>query len=71
MIRIESEQIQVDIDELGAQISSIKLKSKDLEFLWQKDPQYWSSSAPVPFPIIGRLNENKRIFHALEWNYPL
>ena len=32
MIRIESEQIQVDIDELGAQISSIKLKSKDLEF---------------------------------------
>ena len=68
MIRIESEQIQVDIDELGAQINSLKLKSNDLEFLWQKDPQYWSSSAPVPFPIIGRLNENKTLFDGKEYS---
>ena len=68
MIRIESEQMQVDIDELGAQISSIKLKSEDLEFLWQKDSQYWSSSAPVPFPIIGKLNENKTLFDGKEYS---
>lgn len=68
MIRIESEQMQVDIDELGAQISSIKLKSEDLEFLWQKDSQCWSSSAPVPFPIIGKLNENKTLFDGKEYS---
>ena len=68
MKKIETEEIIVEIDELGAQITSIKLKKDNLEFLWQKDPSYWSSSAPVPFPIIGRLNDNRTMFDGKEYS---
>ena len=47
MFKIESEQLAVTIDEIGAQMSSIYLKKDKLEFLWQKDPAYWQSSAPA------------------------
>lgn len=68
MKKIETEEIIVEIDELGAQITSIKSKKDNLEFLWQKDPSYWSSSAPVPFPIIGRLNNNITMFDGKEYS---
>ena len=68
MKKIETEDILVEIDELGAQITSIKSKKDNLEFLWQRDPSYWSSSAPVPFPIIGRLNNNITLFDGKEYS---
>lgn len=68
MFKIESEQLAVTIDEIGAQMSSIYLKKDKLEFLWQKDPAYWQSSAPVPFPIIGRLNNNETLFNGKKYN---
>ena len=62
MLKIESNKLTVCIDELGAQMSSIYLKEDGTEFLWQKDPDYWKSSAPVPFPIIGKLNNMETLF---------
>ena len=40
-------------DTLGAQLSSFKIG--DLEYIWQRDPAFWSGSAPILFPIIGEL----------------
>ena len=59
MITIESDVLKVQIDEMGAQLSSIYHKKYSLEYLWQKDPEYWKSSAPVVFPIIGKLTNGK------------
>lgn len=67
MLNIESDLLSVSIDELGAQMSSIKLKNENLEFLWQKDPEYWKSSAPVPFPIIGKLNNMETKFEGKKY----
>lgn len=67
MLKIESDKLSVSIDELGAQMSSIYLKDENLEFLWQKDPDYWKSSAPVPFPIIGKLNNMETKFNGKKY----
>ncbi len=56
MIQLESEHLTVSIDPFGAQLNSIYGKQDGLEYLWQKDPDVWNSSAPVVFPIIGKLN---------------
>lgn len=55
MITIASDVLQVQIDELGAQMTSIFHRNKKLEYLWQRDAAIWGSSAPVVFPVIGKL----------------
>lgn len=38
---------------LGAQLKSWKIG--DREYIWQRNPDYWSGSAPILFPIVGEL----------------
>ena len=46
----------VDIEEVGAQLWSIKDKAGN-EYLWQGDETYWGDRAPNLFPHIARLTE--------------
>jgi galactose mutarotase-like enzyme len=41
----------------GAQLNS--LIKNDTEYLWQGDAKYWAGQAPVCFPIVGVLPNNK------------
>lgn len=43
----------LSVDLMGAQLNSWKIG--DLEYIWQRDPAYWTDSAPVLFPIVGEL----------------
>lgn len=69
MVEITSEQIRVRIDENGAQMISIYDLEHEIEYLWQRDSTYWSSSSPVVFPVIGKLN-NLEFYHKGK-SYPL
>lgn len=52
--------IQIELSNQGAELQSLKYKGK--EYLWQGDPLYWGRSAPILFPIVGRLaNDTLRI----------
>ncbi|MFT4754600.1 MAG: galactose mutarotase-like enzyme [Salibacteraceae bacterium] len=53
--QIQNEKCSVQINQIGAEISSIKSIETGLEYLWQGDTSFWSSTAPVLFPIIGAL----------------
>ncbi len=46
------------IDSLGAQLVSLK-GCGGHEYLWVGDPEYWREHAPVLFPIVGALRENR------------
>jgi galactose mutarotase-like enzyme len=50
---IQSTNLTVSTDSLGAGVTSIKRDGK--EYLWQGDAAYWSGQAPVMFPICGCL----------------
>jgi galactose mutarotase-like enzyme len=54
---LESEQLSICIEELGAELSSVKNQS-GLEFLWQADKEIWPRHAPVLFPIVGKLKDD-------------
>lgn len=51
--QLKSENLTADIETLGAELRS--LRRGENEYLWQGDPTYWASRAPVLFPICGRL----------------
>ena len=45
------------IDSMGAQLTSLALNGN--EYLWQGDPAFWGKHAPILFPIVGSLRNNK------------
>lgn len=53
---ISNDFLSCSINELGAEIVSLKSLVTDREYMWQADPQIWAGSAPILFPIVGRLN---------------
>ncbi len=67
---IQSGHLEVSIKQVGMELSSIKNKQTDTEYLWQGDPQYWSGQAPILFPIIGLLKENSTIINGKEYAIP-
>lgn len=61
-IQLENQQLSIVISKKGAELSSIRQKVTGIEYLWQGDPAYWGRKAPVLFPIVGRLKEDKYEF---------
>lgn len=59
VVNIENELLSIAIKEKGAELDSIKLKKDDTEYLWQGDKKIWGRNAPVLFPIVGKLKDNK------------
>jgi len=56
---LESDSLQVQINHRGMEISSIRNKETEVEYLWQGDPAVWAGQAPILFPIVGALKDGK------------
>lgn len=66
---IENEYLTAQIDDMGAQLHSLVTKDDGFEYLWQGNPDVWYGQAPVLFPVIGQLYEDKFRYDGKE--YPL
>ncbi len=55
MIIIKNEKLAVEIDEHGAEIKKILYLEEDR--LFDGNPKYWGKTAPILFPICGRLKD--------------
>ena len=52
---IQNDLLFIEVDELGAELSSLKHLDHDTEYLWPGNPDSWNGRAPILFPIIGPL----------------
>ena len=69
MIRyIENEKLIVGVKDFGCEITSIKSKATGYEFMWQGNPDIWGGQAPILFPIIGRLIDDKYTLDGKEYD---
>ncbi|MGN0532216.1 MAG: aldose 1-epimerase family protein [Eubacterium sp.] len=55
--KIFSKRATVIVSTDGAMLNSLKMDGR--EYLWQGDEEHWSGQAPVCFPIVGVLPNNK------------
>lgn len=70
MITLQNEVLTVTINKKGAELSSIKDKKTGYEYLWQADPDYWARHAPVLFPNVGSLKDNRFFYEGKEYHLP-
>jgi galactose mutarotase-like enzyme len=58
VISITNQQLSVQIKPRGAELCSLR-NAEGTEYLWQADPSVWGRHAPVLFPIVGKLRNNR------------
>ena len=63
LVTIKNDKLTVQIDPLGASLTSISEtiagSGERIEYLWQGDSKYWTDQAPNLFPYIARLTQGK------------
>lgn len=60
MITIFNEFVSATFSEIGAELKSFKCDGK--EQIWYGDPQFWTGSSPVLFPICSGLKDDEFIY---------
>jgi len=58
---LENEQLKVNINLKGAELSSLFNKKNKIEHLWQGGVDTWKWHAPILFPVVGKQNGGKYI----------
>ncbi len=66
---IKNENLTVKICSLGAEMKSMVCNG--LEYVWQGNPKYWAGSAPIMFPICGRLPDGEYTYNGKTYSMPL
>jgi len=56
---LRTKRVSATVNPLGAELSSLQLDGQ--EYLWHGDERYWSGRAPILFPIVGSLKDDKFI----------
>ncbi len=56
---LENEFLKLSFSSIGAELKSVFSKALNKEFLYDGKSEYWNRSAPVLFPIVGKLKGNQ------------
>lgn len=65
--KISNSYLKVTISDMGAELKSIKKVNEDVEYLWQKNTEIWERQAPLLFPIIGRLKNERYEYNNIKY----
>ena len=55
---IESANLKVTVNSMGAELYSVICKKTNTELLWQGEAPFWGRRSPVLFPMVGRSKNN-------------
>jgi galactose mutarotase-like enzyme len=68
-VLIENQYLSVESKSAGAELTSIRSKADDTQYLWQAAPAFWNRHAPLLFPIVGSVGNNQYTYNGKQ--YPL
>jgi galactose mutarotase-like enzyme len=69
VIRIASEALSAEINPLGAELSSLR-DAEGRELMTDADPAFWTGRAPLLFPIVGALRNDRYRIDGREFAMP-
>lgn len=67
---IFNSHFQVNVQQKGTEISSIKSQKTGREFMWNANPEIWGSHAPVLFPAIGSFKNGECTINKKNYKIP-
>lgn len=70
MYTLENEKVKITVSKQGAELHNITSKVDGTEYLWNRNKRYWGYSAPVLFPIVGKVKNGTYKVDDKEYNLP-
>ncbi|PPK87540.1 galactose mutarotase-like enzyme [Neolewinella xylanilytica] len=67
---LQNDQLRIKIQSTGAELKSLVHLGTGREYMWSGDPEVWPSYAPVLFPIIGKLKDEKTEINGTTYHIP-
>lgn len=67
MVILQNNDLIVEINENGAELNRLYHKKTKKEYLWNGDTKFWGRKAPLLFPIVGKLKDNKMWYNGEEY----
>ena len=64
---ITKNNYSAQISDIGAELKSFK-NNNGMEFIWEGNPDIWCGTAPVLFPIVGKLKNNKYFYEGQSYD---
>ena len=61
-ITIQNAELIATFKSQGAELCSLKGKETRREYIWEGNPEFWGKHAPVLFPIVGTLKDNRYFY---------
>jgi galactose mutarotase-like enzyme len=68
IVTISNATLSATINTLGAELISLVKNNKN--YIWQVDETFWNKTAPVLFPIVGRLKNDSYIYNEKSYHLP-
>ena len=65
---LQNSLVLATFKEQGAELCSLRRKDEMFEYIWAGNPNIWGRHAPVLFPIVGRLDQNKYLLDGKEYH---
>lgn len=70
MQTLKNDILKIEINEHGAELSSVFGIKNEREYLWQGDKAYWGRRSPVLFPVVGKYKDLKSVYGGKEYSLP-
>jgi galactose mutarotase-like enzyme len=61
-VTLENDHLEVSLREKGAELTSIKHRVTNLDYMWSGDPAFWAKTSPILFPIVGTLRNDSFLY---------
>lgn len=70
MQTLKNDILKIEINEHGAELSSVFGIKSGKEYLWQGDKAYWGRRSPVLFPVVGKYKYLKSVYGGKDYSLP-
>lgn len=60
---LKNNELTLQIDEIGAELTSINDNKTQTQYLWNADSTYWKRHSPILFPIVGSLKNQSYTYN--------
>ncbi|MDF2541625.1 MAG: Aldose 1-epimerase [Herbinix sp.] len=67
---LQNDQLKLQMDDLGAELTSVLDQKTNKEYLWNADPAYWKRHSPILFPIVGSVKNKTYTYQGKEYTLP-
>ncbi|WP_195972932.1 aldose 1-epimerase family protein [Clostridium thermobutyricum] len=67
---LENSNIKITASPFGGELHNLTSKIDGAEFLWNGNEEFWKYHAPILFPIVGKVKDNKYIVEENTYSLP-